>query len=638
MIDISSFAHLGDAALVVDDERRCLQVNEVALALLGALPRSIVLGSAIEELSPLPTGVDIEAVWSDFLRLGAYEGLVDLLRDDGSRRSIQCRARAHVEERAHLIVFRDVTIQSERETTTSDLLRRAELERDKLQAIITDLPIAIVIFGAADFRIEAANDAYLALVGRTEVVGLTLEQMVPEVSPHSIYAYLADVVRNKQRRERREHALLLPGPEGATLRYFTNRFQPLFGDEGAVRQVLVTVLDVTNDVRSRLLVLESAERLRVILDEMPVGANVRDATTGELIINNKASTNILGVELMQRDSAAIESLNARFPDGRLLGPDDHAFRRAMITGKPVRNQIVILNRAGTHEEIVVRSSAAIVEGPGAIAKSGSAHTRSLVVSVVEDITDEYRLLAEHEQTARFAETCVGILAHDLRTPLNAITMGASLLESCVSEAEDVTLVSRIASSARRMDEMVTQLLDLTRTRLAGGIPVESSPVDLVAILSGVLDEIAMANPGVTFSRVLPTELVGDWDGARIAQVVSNVVGNAVQHGDRSRPIAIVLENREITARLTVQSHGPVIPGPVLAEVFDPFRRHSSPRRGKTTGLGLGLYITREIVNAHGGAIRATSTVEDGTVFTIDLPRAADRRAGPAPPTNASRRL
>jgi signal transduction histidine kinase len=489
-------------------------------------------------------------------------------------------------------------------------------ERDKLHAIVTDLPIAIIVFGAADFRIELANDAYLALVGRQDVVGLKLEQVTPGISPESIYGYLADVVRTKERRERREHPLLVPGPEGASLHYFTNRFQPLFDDAGDVRQVLVTVLDVTNDVRSRMLAAESAERLRVILDEMPVGANVRDAKTGELIINNRASTDILGLELKQHsDSGSLASFGARFPDGRVLGPDDHAFRRAMLTRKPVRNQIVMLKRAGTNEEIVVRSSAAIVDSPEGVA---------LVVSFVEDITDEYRLLEEHEQTARYAETTVGILAHDLRTPLNAITMGGSLLATRLADTPDAKIVSRIVSSAHRMGEMVTQLLDLTRSRLAGGIPVELKPVDLVAIVSGVLDEIAIANPDVTFSTVLPCQLVGDWDGARIAQVLSNVFGNAVQHGDRSLPIEVVLEEREVTASLTIKSHGPVIPEDVLTKVFDPFRRRVDAPRGKTTGLGLGLYITREIVNAHGGTIRAISTPEDGTVFAISLPRRTAR--------------
>jgi signal transduction histidine kinase len=612
MIDVRTFALLGDAALVVDDQRRCLQVNEPALALLGVRSGSSVIGTALEELWPVPADLDIERAWTDFLCAQAYEGVVALDGEDGSRRSIHCRARAAVEESAHLIVLRNVTVERQREVTETDRHRRAEVERAELHAIVKELPIAIVIFGAADFRIELANDAYLAMVGRDDVVGLTLEQLAPDVSPHSIHAHLADAVRSRRCGERREHALLLSGPEGATLRYFTNRFQPIFGETGEVRQVLVTVLDVTNDVRSRQLVVESAERLRVILDEMPVGANVRDATTGALLINNRASTQILGLELKAgSELASIDSLRARFPDGRLLGPDDHAFRRATLTRQPVRNQIVLFDRAGTGEEIVVRSSAAIVEGPDAV---------PLVVSVVEDITEEYRLLAEHEQTARFAETFVGILAHDLRMPLGAISVGASVLERRLTEAQDAALVGRIVASVRRMGEMVTQLLDLTRSRLAGGIPVERSRVDLVGIVGGVLDEIALAHPTATFSRLLPGQLVGDWDGARIAQVVANIVGNAVQHGHRSHPVAIVLEDRDGAAVLTVQSRGPVMPGEVLAEVFDPFRRRSSAPRGKTTGLGLGLYIARAIVDAHGGAIRATSSEEEGTIFTIELPR------------------
>jgi signal transduction histidine kinase len=111
-----------------------------------------------------------------------------------------------------------------------------------------------------------------------------------------------------------------------------------------------------------------------------------------------------------------------------------------------------------------------------------------------------------------------------------------------------------------MAEMVSQLLDLTQTRLAGGVPIARTPVDLVAVLNSVLEEIVIASPGVPFHRATPPRLMGEWDGARLAQVISNLVGNAVQHGDRSRPIVIGLEERDAAALLTVQIHGPAILG------------------------------------------------------------------------------
>jgi signal transduction histidine kinase len=169
-----------------------------------------------------------------------------------------------------------------------------------------------------------------------------------------------------------------------------------------------------------------------------------------------------------------------------------------------------------------------------------------------------------------------------------------------------------------MVRMVDQLLDLTRARLAGGVPIARRTTDLVAVVAAVLDELASAHPGVMLCVDLPREMVGEWDGDRLAQVAANLVGNAIEHGDRTRPIRIVLGGGDSTAVLTVQNEGPPIPEDILPLLFDPFRagRLAASRRGK--GLGLGLYITREIVVAHGGTITVRSAAE--TTFEVTLPR------------------
>jgi signal transduction histidine kinase len=227
-----------------------------------------------------------------------------------------------------------------------------------------------------------------------------------------------------------------------------------------------------------------------------------------------------------------------------------------------------------------------------------------------------RLQAENE--SRFAEMFIGILGHDLRNPLNAISMAASLLKR---KGSDDKTVDRILASARRMSNMVGQLLDLTRSRLAGGISVERKPGDLRAIISGILDELRLAYPDRELRWEDSGEVRGAWDQDRLAQAASNLVGNALQHGDPARPVTVRLAARKESVVVSVHSDGPPIPRELLDVIFDPYRRNTA-RSERSKGLGLGLFITQQIVLAHGGRLEVRSTLEEGTTFSMILPRSS----------------
>jgi PAS domain S-box-containing protein len=512
----------------------------------------------------------------------------------------------------------DITERKITEAERTELLRKADrlleqvyAERATLNVLIQHLPVAASVYAPPDFRIEIVNEAYQAIVPGREIVGKTLAEAFPDLPMDSTREHLLEVCRLKKPRVRSEYPVLLRGPDGnVEQRYFTSTFQPLFDDSGQVSRIVATSLDVTQEVRARAAIAESAERLRVILDEMPLGVVVRHAQTCEVILRNKASTQILGLDVTGPERGSQSQMSdAPYSDGRLL--DDQAFRSAMLTGEAVRNRLVRFRRAGAAADVVIRSSAVPIRGDRDV---------TLVISVFDDITEEHRLQAEHEQTARFAETFLGILGHDLRNPLNSILLASALLEQGRVDAGDLRRIRQIASSARRMARMVNQLLDLTRARLAGGIPVERRPVDLVAVITAVLDEIATSNPGAMFQNDLPFGMKGEWDGDQLAQVVSNLVGNAVEHGDPTRAIGVTLVGPGDTAIFSVHSFGTPIPEDMLPLLFDPFRRVSPSSSAKRKGLGLGLYITREIVTAHGGDVSVTSSAEDGTTFTVTLPR------------------
>ncbi len=174
-----------------------------------------------------------------------------------------------------------------------------------------------------------------------------------------------------------------------------------------------------------------------------------------------------------------------------------------------------------------------------------------------ELAAEARRRLEAESQTRFAEMFVGILGHDLRNPLNAISMGVNLLKR--KGTADPRSLDRILSSSQRMSNMVDQLLDLTRTRLAGGIPIEKRPTGLRKVVLGAIEELQLVHRDRDLRFEEGPELEGFWDVDRLAQVVSNLVGNALEHGDPARPVTVRLSETDGAVQLTVHSFGPPIP-------------------------------------------------------------------------------
>ena len=244
------------------------------------------------------------------------------------------------------------------------------------------------------------------------------------------------------------------------------------------------------------------------------------------------------------------------------------------------------------------------------------------VQLREQLIQETARRRDAESTMRFAEMFVGMLGHDLRNPLNAVAMTARLLKRKGGAAAKA--VDRILSSAERMSNMVAQLLDLTRSRLAGGITVDKKPIHLGEIVNEAVEELRLVHP----QRNIRCELRGDdrtlGDQGRLAQVVSNLVGNAVEHGDPGVPVMVSLAANGDRLVLVVQNAGPPIPQELLQVIFDPFRR-TTARGELAKGLGLGLFISQQIVLAHGGDIEVRSTAQEGTTFTVSLARLNDQK-------------
>lgn len=234
-----------------------------------------------------------------------------------------------------------------------------------------------------------------------------------------------------------------------------------------------------------------------------------------------------------------------------------------------------------------------------------------------------------ESTARYSEMVsttreqfLGILGHDLRNPLGSIIMGATqLTRSERLDGQEARVAARILNSAQRMSRMVDDLLDLTRSRLGAGIPVTPRPMDLTPLCHEVISELEGVSPGCRMRFEAQGDLRGEWDSDRLTQVLSNLVSNALQYGGGGL-VSVVAQSHGEEVVLQVHNEGPPIGERAMKTIFEPMVRHqpSTPEGGNATGLGLGLYIAREVVTAHGGTLEVTSTEKEGTTFTVRIPR------------------
>lgn len=240
-----------------------------------------------------------------------------------------------------------------------------------------------------------------------------------------------------------------------------------------------------------------------------------------------------------------------------------------------------------------------------------------------DQHDREHIIGQLSNTVRLNELFTGVLGHDLRNPLGAILMAAQLILRREEDQKDEKVIRparRILSSGERMARMIDQLLDFTRLRVGQGIPIARSTMDLGALCRVVVDELVGATPDHAITLDLKGELVGSWDPDRLAQVVSNLVANAIEHGRPNAPVHIVGDGAAPDRVVLHVTNKGVIPEDVLPILFDPFRG-AKQRPERTHGLGLGLYITEQIVRGHGGTVEASvATDREETTFTVILPR------------------
>ena len=217
---------------------------------------------------------------------------------------------------------------------------------------------------------------------------------------------------------------------------------------------------------------------------------------------------------------------------------------------------------------------------------------------------------------------VGTLVHDFRGPLVAVYNSArALVMRGKLDDEQVKLVSQIETSTSRISLLVSNLIDAVGIRLDKGLPIAPAPMDMGTAVQEAAKEARAAHPDRKILIETSGDLEGEWDRARVGQVLSNLIGNAVLHALKTSAIAVAAKGAGREVILYVHNEG-AIPPDAVATVFDPLPRGEDENRiqSEKATLDLGLFITKAIVTAHSGKITVTSSEEEGTAFTAHLPR------------------
>jgi PAS domain S-box-containing protein len=480
------------------------------------------------------------------------------------------------------------------------------LERERLDLTLRLLPVGVFIADAGG-RMLNINDAARRLWGpETPFAGSVAEYAVYRgYRPGSTEPIAAEdwtlsrALRGEAPVDEEVDMISSDGERRTIL----NSALALRDGEGNITGGVAVNVDITDRKRTEL-------RLAAIL-EGALDAIVLIDASGRILEVNPAAERTFGYP---RAEALGRELADLVIEPGLREAHRRGLRRYLATGQ---SKIV-----GRRVEMrAMRADGALIDTELSVIPLPTVGPRVLA-GFVRDITDRRQAERERAREAEFRERFLGILGHDLRTPLSAVTFAAhSLLRQAAPGDAWTPGLTRIVRSADRMARMIRDLLDFTRARQGGGIPVTPAPGDLEAICRHVLEEIQLTHPGRAVAVRCSGGASGRWDPDRIAQVVQNLVVNAFDYSPPDTPVRVAVEGAGDRVTLAVTNEGPPIPPEVLVDLFNPFHGGAHAAEGRASeGLGLGLYIAHQIVIAHRGCIEVESDAERGTTFRVDLPR------------------
>ncbi len=223
------------------------------------------------------------------------------------------------------------------------------------------------------------------------------------------------------------------------------------------------------------------------------------------------------------------------------------------------------------------------------------------------------------ERAVLAEQLVGIVSHDLRTPLSVVSMGAQMLAASEPKADQDRILTRMISATKRATRLIGDLLDFTQSRLGGGLRVTRGPADIHLVVAEAIEELQVAWSDRLIEHHRSGPGATQLDADRMAQVVINLVTNALTYGAPDRVLTVLTEVRDDSVTITVHNWGVPIPPVLVPHIFEPLRRGENQVKLGSRSVGLGLYIVSQIAMAHGGSVAVESSADKGTSFVVTVP-------------------
>jgi PAS domain S-box-containing protein len=483
-----------------------------------------------------------------------------------------------------------------------------DAERQHLRRLFQQAPGFVAVVRGPEHVFELANTAYRRLIGDRDIIGKSVRQALPEVAGQGYFEMLDRVFTTGKPIVGRGMHLRVHRQPGAELEdvFVDFLYQPLVDADGDVSGIFVQGHDITAQKRLEADREALLDQHRFLTESIPQQVWTADRDGGLTTVNQR---------VIDYFNAAREQI---LGSGWLafVHPDDREgckqrWEESIRTGREYEVEFRLRRGDGVYRWHLGRAFG-MRDADGAV---------SIWFGTNTDIDDHKRAQDVLRERAAFEQQLIGIVSHDLRNPINAIGIAAALLRKRGHLDElQAKAVARIESSTDRARRMIRDFLDFTEARSSGRIPITPAAANIRDIAHHVFEEVYLMHGERPATFEHEGEEHGVWDADRIAQVIGNLVSNAFQHGAPDGIVRVRTRGDAEAITIEVQNEGAPIPEADVARLFRPFERGGAAAPSSERSVGLGLYISKQIVAAHGGTIAVRSTSEEGTIFTVHLPR------------------
>ncbi|WP_158625158.1 PAS domain-containing sensor histidine kinase [Corallococcus terminator] len=562
--------------------------------------------------------------WVDSLRTRAsYRGEFRLKFHTGGYRDVVGRAvpvfNKEGDIREWVSTAEDVTDRRQAEA-------QVENERARLHSVLMSAPASIAILSGPEQRFTLVNPLYRRLSGGMDLTGKSLRELAPAGDEYSELLERAFTTGEEQTQKEVPIATDLNGTRKGVPRRFDIVYQPMRDVNGRVDSVLSFAVDVTDKVAAREKLEEWAASLRnqqqwleAVLDRTPVALILMEPRTGRALFSNQAARQMAGSDVPEGLQLERYADTHLFTDeaGRRLRSDMVPGVRA-ARGEPVHASPVVWHTPTGRYSLLVEA-----------APLPAQHGRpAAVLLALQDVSELRKTQAQLQHAVSLRDEFLTVASHELKTPLTPLQLklqslvrDAQTADSLESLRERVVRTSEsVSGQIRKMTTLINDLLEVTQ--LTGpAAPLRLEPVDLGSVVQEVVERFQpqAAKAGCDLRLQALPGVVGQWDRHRLEQVTTSLISNALKYG-AGLPVTVTVERAQGMARLRVKDEGIGIAPESLQAIFDKFTRAVSTRH--YGGLGLGLFITRQIVEAHQGTLRAESQPGQGASFIMELPLGA----------------